>query len=41
MKVSKVIKYTLYWLVQCTWGILQTLLGLVFFLKYAHCKHEF
>lgn len=40
MKVSKVIKYTLYWLVQCTWGILQTLLGLVFFLKYAHCKHE-
>ena len=41
MKVSKVIKYTLYWLVQCTWGILQTLLGLVFFLRYAHCKHEF
>ena len=41
MKVSKAIKYTLYWLVQCTWGILQTLLGLVFFLRYAHCKHEF
>ena len=41
MKVSKAIKYTLYWLVQCTWGILQTLLGLVFFLKYSHCKHEF
>lgn len=41
MKLAKAIKYTLYWLVQCTWGCLQTLFGFVLFCKYARCKHEF
>lgn len=26
-------------LIQCTWGILQTLVGFVFFCKYGKCKH--
>lgn len=30
---------TLYLLVQCTWGILQTAAGLCLYLKYRHCKH--
>lgn len=30
----------LYWLIQCTWGIVQTLLGFVLFLSMAGCKHE-
>lgn len=41
MKFVKGIKFALYWLVQCTWGFLQTFLGFCYFLRYAHCKHEF
>ena len=41
MKFFLFIKCALYTLVQCTWGIIQTLLGLCFFLKYARCRHEY
>lgn len=41
MKLTKIAKILLYWLVQCTWGGLQTLIGFVLFLRYAKCKHEF
>lgn len=32
-------KTILYGIWQCTWGILQTLLGLVIFLRHIKCKH--
>lgn len=34
-------RYFLYILVQCTWGIIQTLIGFVFFLINAKCPHTF
>ncbi len=34
-------KKVLFVFVQCTWGILQTLVGAVFFLKLRHCPHRF
>lgn len=34
-------KSILYVILQCTWGILQTLLGFVHFLIYIKCKHYF
>lgn len=39
--MTKAIRFVLYWLVQCTWGALQTLLGFCMFLKYAKCRHCF
>lgn len=33
-------KRVLYTIIQCTWGILQTLIGLVFFIKYRKCEHQ-
>ena len=30
----------LYWMVQCTWGGLQTFAGLLLFLKYRTCRHQ-
>lgn len=40
MKIAKIAKYTLYWLWQCTFGIVQTLIGFCVFLRYVRCKHE-
>ncbi len=37
----KYIKGALYVLLQCSWGVIQTLIGFVVFLRYAHCRHEF
>lgn len=37
----KYIKYALYMLVQCTWGCMQTIIGLFFFLRYIDCPHSF
>lgn len=41
MKATNVLKSVLYWCVQCTWGLLQTVMGLVLFVRYSRCKHEF
>ena len=35
MKAVNILKYAIYAIVQCTWGLLQTMLGLFLFLKYA------
>ena len=37
----KYIKYTLIMLVQCTWGCVQTIVGLFFFIKFRDCPHSF
>ena len=37
----KYIFYALYMIVQCTWGIGQTLIGLVLFFKNLKCPHSF
>lgn len=33
-------KRVLYTIIQCTWGLLQTLIGLAFFIKYRKCEHK-
>lgn len=40
MKFVKLIKGALYLLWQFTFGIIQSLIGFVLFLKYIHCRHE-
>lgn len=37
----KYIKYALIMLVQCTWGCVQSLVGLFFFIKFRKCPHSF
>lgn len=37
----KFIKLFFYYLIQFTWGILQNILGFVFFLKQSKCRHKF
>ncbi|MCQ2409031.1 MAG: hypothetical protein MJ068_00645 [Clostridia bacterium] len=37
----KILLYILYWLIQCTYGIIQTLIGFCIFIKHIKCKHEF
>ena len=32
-------KYFIYRLLQCTWGLPQTLVGFILFIKYRKCKH--
>lgn len=34
-------KKVLYIIIQSTWGLLQTLIGLIFFLKNRNCEHQF
>ncbi|MDD7457766.1 MAG: hypothetical protein PUK83_05000 [Clostridia bacterium] len=33
-------KKTLYVFLQCTWGFLQSLMGFLYMLRYAKCRHE-
>lgn len=33
--------YILYFIIQCTWGFLQTLVGLFFFIAHIRCPHNF
>ena len=36
----KKIRTILYILIQCTWGIFQTFIGFLYFLKYIKCEHQ-
>ncbi len=38
---ARIISYALYIFLQCTWGLPQTLAGLVFFLISIRCPHQF
>ncbi len=40
-KAVKIIKYTLFYLVQFTWGLPQNILGLCMLIKHRKCKKEF
>lgn len=35
------VRYLLYILIQCTWGAMQTLLGLILFIRFKNCEHSF
>jgi hypothetical protein len=38
MKILKIIKWVLFFIVQWTWGFLQSFLGLMLFIRFRHCK---
>ena len=37
----KYIGYFFYWIIQLSWGIIQTFLGFLLFLKHRDCQHKF
>lgn len=39
--MKKIILYILYIIIQCTWGIIQTSVGLIYFLLLIGCEHSF
>ena len=39
--MTKRLFYILYFVIQCTWGFLQTLVGLFFFIAHTRCPHNF
>jgi len=41
MNIRKQVWYFIYIILQCTWGIVQTCIGFLLFLKYDSCPHRF